>query len=145
MENKMKIKIKESAKIILLAALFAAPFSAQANWFGGNGNNFFGNNGEWKIGPNGAYWDDSGWPVWTPMYWMDEMMDSFDNNNGWGGNNNWGNNGGYNNMPYGNVAPYGYAAPNYGYAMPYAMPAVPVVPVTPQKAQPKVEKNTFIK
>jgi len=137
----MKTKIKQNAKIILLTALLVAPFSAQANWFGGNnGNNFFGSSGEWKNGPYGPYWDDSGWPVWTPMYWMNEMMDSFDNNN-WG-SNNWGNNGYYNNMPYGNVAPYGYAAPNYGYATPYyTMPATPVVPVTPQKAvKPKVEE-----
>ncbi len=137
----MKTKIKESAKIILLTALLAAPFSAQADWFGGNGNNFFANNGEWKNGPNGPYWDDSGWPVWTPMYWMNEMMDSFDNN--WDGNN-WGNYGGYNNipygnMPYGNVAPYGYAAPNYGYGVPYyAIP--PAMPVVPQQAvKPKTE------
>ena len=124
----MRTNMKQSAKIILLAALLAAPFSANANWFGNNGgnNNFFGSSGEWKMGPNGPYYDDSGWPVWTPMYWMDEMMDEFDNNDnnwGYGGYNN------YNSMPYGNMMPYGYTAPNYGYGVPYAYPQVaPVVP-----------------
>lgn len=134
----MKIQLKKSAKVVLLTALLAAPFSAQADWFGGN--DFFGNNGEWKMGPNGPYWDDSGWPVWTPMYWMDEMMDSFDDNNwggnNWGGGSNWGNNG-YNNMPYGNMMPYGYGAPTYNYNMPYApAPVAPVTPAPQSKAVP---------
>jgi len=119
-------------KFMLILALTMATVSisstAQASdWFGG------GNNGEWKMGPNGAYWDDSGWPEWTPMYWMEEFMDEFDNNN-WGGNN-WGggnNYGGYGNgMPYGNnINPYGYGMPygGYGYAYPQ-MPAVPTIPV----------------
>ena len=126
----MKTKIKQTAKIILLAALLAAPFSAQANWFGSN-------NGEWKTGPYGPYWDESDWPVWTPMYWMDEMMDSFDNNN-WGGNN-WGG-GAYNAVPYGNVAPYPYGVPNY--AMPYGYPATPAVtPAVPQKKTASVKQK----
>ncbi|XP_014680428.1 PREDICTED: sulfur globule protein CV2-like [Priapulus caudatus] len=140
MEDPMKTNMKQSMKVILLAALLAAPLSVNANWFGNNGggNDFFGSSGEWKMGPNGPYYDDSGWPVWTPMYWMDEMMDSFDNNdNNWGGYG-----GGYNNMPYGNMMPYGYAAPNYGYGAPYGYPQIvpvvpaPVVPAPMKQAEP---------
>ena len=113
----MKTKIKQIVKTTLLVTLLSAPFSAQANWFGSNG-------GEWKMGPYGPYWDENDWPVWTPMYWMDEMMDSFDNNN-WGGNN-W--SGAY------NVAPYTYPMPYYGY------PATPLVtPIVPQKKTTSVK------
>ncbi len=124
------MKIKESAKIVLLTALLAAPFAAQASdWFGGN-------DGEWKMGPNGPYWDESDWPVWTPMYWMEEMMDSFDDDD----DNIWGyNRGGFNNMPFGNMMPYGGGyAPNYGYRAPapYALPPVPVRPAIPQTTTP---------
>ena len=126
------MKIKQSAKIVLLTALLAAPFSVTqaSDFFGG------GNDGEWKMGPNGPYWDESDWPVWTPMYWMEEMMDSFDNdgnNNMFGGN---GNGGGFNKMPFGNSMPFGgNNNPNYGYRapMPY-VPAVPVRPAIPQAA-----------
>ena len=122
------MKIKESAKIVLLTALLAAPFSVtQASDF------FGGNDGEWKMGPNGPYWDESDWPVWTPMYWMEEMMDSFDNDddNMWGGNK-----GGFNKMPFGNMMPYGGSqVPNYGYRAPTPyLPAVPVRPAIPQAA-----------
>ncbi len=120
-------------KHILLAILLAtATTGVQASdWFGG------GNNGEWKMGPNGPYWDESDWPEWTPMYWMEEFMDSFDDDDEWGGNrfgfggNNYGSpyGGGYGQAPYGygapaapyGAAPYGYAAP----AAPYAYPTVP--------------------
>ena len=112
MENVMRTQIKKSAKIILLTALLAAPFTAQANWFG--------NNGEWKVGPNGSYWDDSGWPTWTPMYWMDEMMDTFDNDN-----NNY-----YNNTPY-RQGPYHYATPTYPSAVIPRAPQVAITPLAP--------------
>lgn len=127
----MKTQLKKSAKIILLTALLAAPFSAQADWFGGN-------NGEWKMGPNGPYYDDSGWPEWTPMYWMDEMMDAFDSDSF--GGNNWGSNfggyngynNGYNNMPYGNMMPNGY-----NYNMPYLpAPVAPAPQVAPAATTP---------
>jgi hypothetical protein len=126
------MNIKESAKIVLLTALLTAPFTAttQASDF------FGGNNGEWKMGPNGPYWDESDWPVWTPMYWMQEMMDSFDDdndNNMFGGNNRFG------NMPFGNSMPFGNNTPNYGYGMPYGAPmpapAVPMRPAIPQAAK----------
>lgn len=131
------MKIKESAKIVLLTALLATPFVAttQASDF------FGGNDGEWKMGPNGAYWDESDWPVWTPMYWMEEMMDSFDNDdNNSGGNNRFG------NMPFGNMMPFNnnntsnFNRMPYGTTMPYGatmMPVVPVRPAIPQSATPK--------
>ena len=124
------MKIKETATTVLLATLLIAPFSAQASNFLG------GNDGEWKMGPNGAYWDESDWPIWTPMYWMEEMMDSFDDddNNMWGGGNNR-----FGNMPFGNAMPFGNNTPNYGYRMPYATPAIPVIPIRPaipQAARP---------
>lgn len=74
--------------LIVLLMAFAAN-TANADFFGSN-------DGEWKMGPNGPYWDESDWPKWTPMYWMQEMMDSFDNND----NNNFGFNPNMNyNMP----------------------------------------------
>jgi hypothetical protein len=128
MEILMKIKV--TAKTILLAALLAAPFSAQASGM------FGGNDGEWKMGPNGAYWDESDWPVWTPMYWMEEMMDSFGDDDNGNGNNRFG------NMPFSNVMPFGNNnTPSYGYRMPYATPAIPVIPVRPaipQSAKPVI-------
>jgi len=113
-------------KFLLALAIAMATVSftttTNADWFGGD------NNGEWKMGPNGPYWDESDWPEWTPMYWMEEFMDSFDDDDNWGnfGGNNWGGN--YGN-PYGgyNQAPYGYGNPYGGYG--YGYPQVPVVPV----------------
>lgn len=34
--------------------------------------------GTWKIGPFGPYWDDNSWPVFTPMYWMEEFLNQLD-------------------------------------------------------------------
>jgi hypothetical protein len=28
----------------------------------------------------GNGYDDNDWPEWTPMYWMEEMMDEWDDN-----------------------------------------------------------------
>ncbi len=42
----------------------------------------------WNTGNNG--WGNGNWPIWTPMYWADEMNDSWGGNN-WGGNNFYGN------------------------------------------------------
>jgi len=83
-----------------------------------------------------AFWGDSwsgnngynDYPTWTPMYWMDEMFNTFDGNN-FGGNNmptpwGWnrgGNNGGYNsNNGYYPQQGYGYGYPQGGYQQPYA-------------------------
>lgn len=65
------------------ALLLATSASSSAWW--GNGNN-------WSNG-----WND--WPVWTPMYWAEEM---FDDNYGYGPYN------------YGGYSPYGYGPYNYG-------------------------------
>ena len=132
-------------KILIGLSLLALSASASANFFGDN------NNGEWKMGPYGPYWEENTWPEWTPMYWMEEMMNSFDdNNNNYGGNGFnmpfFGNNNGFfgnnNYRPYGGVPmmPYG-AAPMpmpqmqpmpYGVApMPMPMQPMPVpVPMT---------------
>ncbi len=86
-------------KLFFMVALVAMLVATNANAFWG-GNN------------NGPY-NYNDWPVWTPMYWMEEMENEMDNNN-WGGNN-WGNGGGYGN-PYGG----GYGAPyGGGYGNPY--------------------------
>ncbi len=62
-------------------------------------------------------WDDNDWPVFTPMYWMEEMFDEWDDNDwDWRGYG-----------PYGYGAPYGYGVPYapYGYGMPPAPYAAP--------------------
>ena len=129
--NKMEIPIMKLLQYVLILLIATTAVSTV------NASDFFGgNNGEWKMGPYGPYWDESDWPEWTPMYWMEEFMDSWDNN-GWGGNNygyyggnnyNVPYNGSYNNIPYG----YGYNAPYYGG---YAAPQAPVMPTIPVPAQ----------
>ncbi len=119
-------------KLMIVLALAMASLSitttAQANWFGSN-------NGEWKMGPYGPYWDESDWPEWTPMYWMEEFMDEWDDDD-----DNWNFGGGYGGYgaPYGgyNMAPYGYGMPPYGYMPPaggynYPVPPAPVAPTVP--------------
>lgn len=64
-------------KKILIGFVFAfAAASANASFFDNN-------SGEWKMGPSGPYYDESDWPEWTPMYWMEKFMDEMggDNNN----------------------------------------------------------------
>jgi hypothetical protein len=68
-----------TGKLLALALLSGTSLNAAA-WGGNNG------------------WDWNPWPVWTPMYWMEEMV----------GDNGW-----YDG-PYGN-GPYGYSPYNYGY------------------------------
>ncbi len=101
--------MKKVSLLALAASLLVAAAPASADWFGdrwGGGNGY------------------NDWPVWTPMYWMEEMADSVDNN-GWKGNR------GYAPAPmqygYGAPAPmpYGYGAPApmpYGYGAPAPMP-----------------------
>ncbi|MEE9304065.1 MAG: hypothetical protein V3U84_09795 [Thiotrichaceae bacterium] len=122
-------------KLLLGLALALSTTTANANFFGGN------NNGEWKMGPNGAYLDESDWPQWTPMYWMEEMMDSF----GFSDSNNFGNNFGFNgsSMNYPQMQQPYYTQPNYtqpSYAQPtapnaYGQQQVPATttPVAPSK------------
>ncbi len=110
----------------LLIGLSLLAFSA-----GASANDFFGgNNGEWKMGPQGPYYEESDFPEWTPMYWMEEMMDSFDSEDGYGGGDEgfmggmpfMGNN---SNMPFmGNNNNYPMMAPQMGMPMmaPQGMP-----------------------
>lgn len=82
-------------------------FTAQAFW-GGN-NNWDGDNG----------WGND-WPVWTPMFWMDEMSGN-DNYSGYYGNANPWSGGPMNQMPL-NGSPWfnginnGFQFPPNGYS-----------------------------
>ena len=125
-------------KLLIGLLLVTATTTASANFdfFGG------GNEGEWKMGPNGAYWEEgSSWPEWTPMYWMEELMDNVGNND----NSNFAG-----MMPFGNNNSYNTAMPYGGFPqqpmMPYApqamMPVMPVAPIAapvmPQAVAPAV-------
>jgi len=100
------MKMKKTALLAVLI-LSSISFNAQAFW-GGN-NNFFGNNG----------WGNS-WPVWTPMYWMEEFTgdnDYYGNANPWGGAPM--NNMPYNTNPWSNGSNNGANFPPNGYS-PYS-------------------------
>lgn len=88
---------------IALAGLVSS--NAHASWWGGND------------GP----WDYNDYPVWTPMYWMEEMWgndDYWDYYGPWGGGP-WGGYGApWAYAPYGNG--YGYQPYGYGYGYPAA-------------------------
>ena len=114
-------------KLILGLLLLLSANAANASFFDSN-------DGEWKMGPNGPYWDESDWPKWTPMYWMEEMMDNFgfdDNNNFGNFGNNFGFNGSSMNYPQMQQPYYGQQPAPYPYAQPQA-PAL-ATPVTPSK------------
>ena len=102
--------------LILALLLSAISFNAQAFW--GN-NNFYDNNG----------WGNN-WPVWTPMYWMEEFSGNNNNYyNGYYGNANpWNNSpnpwsNGFANGAQGSsngaYAPYFSGGSNAGYPMGY--------------------------
>jgi hypothetical protein len=99
-------------KFLLALALSTSAVTAQAGDF-----DFFNNGGEWKMGPNGPYYEESDWPEWTPMYWMEEMMDSFDSDDDYG----------FGNMPFGGAPGFGgmpgFAAPGM---MPMQAPMMPM-------------------
>jgi hypothetical protein len=110
LENR-RLTMKFSRTLTAAAALLASS-TAMAQFWGGD-----------------RYYDGYGnyndWPVWTPMYWMEEFFD-----NGFWNNDDYGY-GGYGYAPYGYGAPYGYA-PFSGYApygaypgAGYAAPAAP--------------------
>ena len=116
--------MKKFFTVSIGALLLAASLSASA-WWGGD---------RW----GGYGYND--WPVWTPMYWMEEMSDVWDDDyyddyyygGPWGGGP-WGGpygGPGYYGAPYGGGyygAPYGggyYGEPYGGYA-----PAYPAAPV----------------
>jgi hypothetical protein len=69
---------KISLKLIIVLPLLFSLNTAHANgWFGNNTNYFNGYSG------NNSYND---WPVWTPMYWMQEMFGNNYNNRYYGNN-----------------------------------------------------------
>ena len=102
--------MKKIVGVSLGAALLAASLNASA-WWGWGGDDYYGYND---------------WPVWTPMYWMEEMSDAWDDDYydgpyGYGGGP-WGGPGYYGGPGYGYGAPYGgyYGAPyGGGYGAPY--------------------------
>jgi len=88
----------KSRKIVLLGMFFGLFLSANVNadWFGGD------DCPPWE-------YDCNDWPEWTPMYWMEEMS------NEWDDDDDYYRYGGY-GMPYGG----GYGMPyGGGYGMPY--------------------------
>ena len=78
-----------------------------------NATAWWGNNG----------WDWNPWPVWTPMYWMEEMVGDNDwYDNYYGGPYGYAPYGSYGYGPgYGGYSPYygGYGTPYYGGGYPY--------------------------
>jgi hypothetical protein len=85
-------------KLLVGLSLLALSAGASASDFFGGGD------GEWKMGPYGPYYEESDWPEWTPMYWMDEFMNEWDSDDE--------NYGGFGGMPFmggGNpgMMPYG--------------------------------------
>ncbi len=103
--NKSLLKL-----VVLFSLLGVAQSSLAKDWFGKN--NRFGGFGN-SFG-NGNNCND--WPEWTPMYWMEEMMDNNDNCYP-----SYGYAGGYSNInPY--QSPYPYGAGGYTGISPYANP-----------------------
>lgn len=91
--------MKNTTLVVATASLLLMSATASADWFGNRWND-----------------DYNDWPTWTPMYWMQEMSDRF-NNDGWR-DYRYGPNG------YGYPPPYPYySAPNYyAPANPYYAP-----------------------
>lgn len=120
-------------KALLVGLMLMFSYSAQADFFGSNDC------------PPWAY-DCNDWPEWTPMYWMEEMSNEFDNNNDYygygapyGGPMPYGPAPYGAPMPYGGPGPYGapmpYGGPGpYGAPMPYGGPAPYGAPMPPQGA-----------
>ena len=130
----------KSTKAILVGMFFGLflSFNASADMFGGSNDC-----------PPWEY-DCNDWPEWTPMYWMEEMSNEWDDDDdygryggGYGGPYGGGYGrpygGGY-GMPYGGgmpMMPYGggYGAPyggGYGAPAPYGqVPAAPAAPAAP--------------
>ncbi len=113
--------------IKLLIGLVVAFTSINAHAFWGGNNDFFGGNG----------WGNN-WPVWTPMYWMEEFTgdnnynDYYGNANPWSAaplnnmpftnqhnGNPWGQNGVNANFPPNGYSPYIGGRPNAGYPAGY--------------------------
>lgn len=113
-------------RLLVGLSLLVLAASANAKFFNSN-------NGEWKMGPYGPYWDESNWPEWTPMYWMEEMADSFDDNNnsyGYGGGMPFMGGGYPGMMPYAApMMPYAAPMPPMGYGAGYAPAPMPFAPM----------------
>ena len=113
--------MKKILAILALSLFVVTAQTAHADFFGSN-------NGEWKMGPSGPYWDESDWPEWTPMYWMEEFMDSFDDDdNGYYG-------GGYYPPMMNNRMMPQMPQGGYGYAPPPAAPVAPT-PIAPAEVK----------
>ena len=96
----------KSRSLILLGMLFGLFLSANvsADFFSGD------DCPPWE-------YDCNDWPEWTPMYWMEEMSDGWDDDD----DDYW---------RYGMMGPYGgmpgpYGMPGYGMPGPYGMPPMP--------------------
>lgn len=115
--NYMKgTRMFNTIKALLIGLMLMFSYSANADFFSSNDC------------PPWAY-DCNDWPEWTPMYWMEEMSNEFDDNNDYYG-------GPYGApMPYGGPGPYGGPAP-YGAPMPYGGPAPYGAPMMPPQGAP---------
>jgi hypothetical protein len=108
-------------RAFFVSVMLMFSYNASADFFGGS------DCPPWE-------YDCNDWPEWTPMYWMEEMSDEFDDNNDdwyrYGGGPYGGPYGGprpygppmmpYGGAPYGGPAPMPYGAPA---PMPYGGPA----------------------
>jgi opacity protein-like surface antigen len=102
------LNMKKVAFSVVAALSLMAASAANASWFGGNNNSYGG-------------YDDNDWPEWTPMYWMEEMMDEWDNND---------------DEDYYRYGGQGFA-PRYGYGpMPYPQ-QYPAPAMAPRAAAPQ--------
>ena len=74
----------------------------------------FGANADFFSGDDCPPWvyDCNDWPEWTPMYWMEEMSNEFDDDDDY-----------YRYGGYGAPMPYGPPPMPYGAPMPYGGPA----------------------
>jgi len=111
--------MKTLTRNLLVAGLLTFSWSAQAG-------DFF----DGKDCPPWEY-DCNDWPEWTPMYWMEEFADSFDDDEDYWryGYGPYGAPPMYGPAPYGpppGVAPYGRPLPPPGFApAPYGRPVPP--------------------
>ena len=128
-----KTTIKTLLLMTMLGTVSVSSANGFGNFFGGNNNSGFGN-----FFGGGNNNNCNNWPIWTPMYWMEEMTGSsfgngFGNNSGFGGfgnnnrncnNNGYGNYnrnyGGYGNSAYQNPYQSPYGASPYMNRNPYA-------------------------
>ena len=119
--------MKTILRLIMAMSLLLAATSSNA-WFGndnGNNNNwgpFGGNNNNWgPFGGNGWGNNYNPYDEWDPRYWMEEMENAFDSDDGYygpppgyyGGSGPYGSPQGYYNGPRPYGPPPGYAPPQF--------------------------------